>query len=720
MSSFETHPKSLKFLLNQIHNGELALPDFQRDFVWEPSAVEELIESIMRAYPAGSLLFLKHSGEGFQVREFEGAPGLKSAIQTSYLVMDGQQRMTSLYQAFYGKGEHLFFLSVEELAENEDVETAVWHESRKRAERLKLDDIKVQAEKLFCPLRVIMTEGFDAWIDEIMDHRPEKGDQAKELRTMLRQVNKDWISKILDYQFPVIFLAADTPMDAVCKMFETLNRRGVKLTVFELLMARSFMNNVSLRQLWDKANEDFPVFEEFNIDPYYILQTISLLVGKTLKRKEILDMEPEVLNQNWKAATEGMAEAIHFLRRNAGILSQNLLPYHTMLIPMAATWARTKSTKGPAETSRRDKIKTWFWASVFCQAYEKGPTSRAVSDFKDLNKWIAGEEVLPWGVRTLHFNPDLFKDITPKQRALYRGTLALSLANRALDFHKAEPLTFDYLDANKVDDHHIFPQAFLRRQNEDDFANCVLNKTLIDKITNIRISDKAPSKYLKEIEKEVGQGRLEQILASHLIPSEELRADDFESFLQRRAKMLFEELKTQVGREIPTTPVAYVEESEEQFEEEEEKSNPRERHDPKVVNALPVELLQNHPKAMEELFVAFTERLLEAIPSAWWKSSKSRVAFWSPEKNLFRIRISKSLLHFTIFTDGKPLDLTTPIVQRDRGGELWGRFKVRTIADISAAMPTILESHRRLLKAIEERRPTSWWAMASKNKEADL
>src|SRR3712207_6099729 len=78
MSHFETNPKSLKDLLTQINMGELALPDFQRNFVWDPSATEELIESIMRKYPAGSLLFLKHDGTGFEVREFEGAPKLGS------------------------------------------------------------------------------------------------------------------------------------------------------------------------------------------------------------------------------------------------------------------------------------------------------------------------------------------------------------------------------------------------------------------------------------------------------------------------------------------------------------------------------------------------------------------------------------------------------------------------------------------------------------------
>lgn len=96
MSNFDTNPKHLNFLLTQIHNGELALPDFQRDFVWDPNAIEELIESIMKHYPAGILLFLKHNDDGFQVREFTDAPPIKGNSSVSYLTLDGHQRLTHL------------------------------------------------------------------------------------------------------------------------------------------------------------------------------------------------------------------------------------------------------------------------------------------------------------------------------------------------------------------------------------------------------------------------------------------------------------------------------------------------------------------------------------------------------------------------------------------------------------------------------------------------
>ena len=717
MSIFETNPRTLKLLLTQIQGGELALPDFQRDFVWDPHAIEELIESIMKNYPAGSLLLLKHGGDGFQIREFEGAPALKSSMGTSYLVLDGQQRLTSLYQAFYGCGEHRFYLNIKELIDGGDIEAAVWHESEKKAERRGLEKIENQAEKLSCPLKFVMGEGFDSWIDSVMELRPEKDEAARELRGQLRQVNKEWIQPILDYQFPVVTLGEKTPLDAVCTMFETLNRRGVKLTVFELLMARSFANNVSLRQLWEEAVSQNGVLSQFEADPYYVLQVISLLSGKGIKRSEILNLEPKIIQDRWSLATTAMVESIEFLRKNCGILSPGLLPYQTMVVPLAAVWAKTCDVKGPQEASRREKFEQWFWASVFSQVYENGPTSRAVSDYKELEAWIRGGEKEPYALRALYFNPEMFLEISPKQRALYRGTIALVTTNGALDFHKAERLSFDYLEKNKVDDHHIFPQNYLKKHDDPSKVNCVLNRTLIDKKTNIRISDKAPSIYLEEIEAEVGEQNLHRILESHLIPIESLESDDFDGFLKARARILMEQLRERMKRDIPLAPTMLVAEDDE-FEEEDESVNPRDKFDPAIINAHPTYLLSGMPTHVEQLFLNMSKALLSKVPDVWWKSNSRKVVFWSPEKVFFSGRISKTGLHLVAFTDGKPLKGVEQIEQKDLGGALWGRIKLKDVKDLDAVVSALSESHSRIRAAVAEGRATSWWAMTRKGKVA--
>jgi len=129
MSIFEdTNPRALKDLLGEIHNRTTVLPDFQRDFVWEPGATQELIVSIANNYPAGSILRVRDAKRVFAAREFEGAPPLGGQKHT-FLVLDGQQRLTSLYQAFYGVGEHRYYLGLGMLINGADFEEAIFHAS---------------------------------------------------------------------------------------------------------------------------------------------------------------------------------------------------------------------------------------------------------------------------------------------------------------------------------------------------------------------------------------------------------------------------------------------------------------------------------------------------------------------------------------------------------------------------------------------------------------
>ncbi len=149
----------LKFLLQMIHNKEMALPDFQRDFVWDPSATDELIESIISNFPAGSLLRIKNGTQLlFQPRAVEGAPYLAKEARPSYLILDGQQRLTSLYQALHGVGEHRYYINLAELEAGKDLEDCVFY--------LRTDDgdrehgtLAQQAARLVFPLGNIFSNG---------------------------------------------------------------------------------------------------------------------------------------------------------------------------------------------------------------------------------------------------------------------------------------------------------------------------------------------------------------------------------------------------------------------------------------------------------------------------------------------------------------------------------------------------------------------------------
>src|SRR4029079_1612627 len=141
----------LKDLLAEIHNRSMALPDFQRNFVWDPSATQELIVSIANKYPAGRILRVRAARRVFAAREFEGAPPLDGAKHT-FLVLDGQQRLTSLYQAFYGVGEHRYYLDLGKLTDGVDFEEAIFHVRATTKWAKAREDFALQARELLLPL----------------------------------------------------------------------------------------------------------------------------------------------------------------------------------------------------------------------------------------------------------------------------------------------------------------------------------------------------------------------------------------------------------------------------------------------------------------------------------------------------------------------------------------------------------------------------------------
>jgi hypothetical protein len=505
LSLFEdTNPRALKDLLSEVHSRTSALPDFQRDFVWDPSATQELIVSIANNYPAGSILRVRDAKRVFACREFEGAPKLDGTKHT-FLVLDGQQRLTSLYQAFYGVGDHRYFLDVKKLMGGADFEEAISHERATTKRAKALEDLKTQAAELVLPLQVLKggSGGFLQWL--LLVTNPLPADQRTKLLDSLTAINERWIKAIDDYHFPVVTLSDSTEPDALCTIFETLNRTGVKLSVFELLTARFWSSKIKLRELWDQALADHPIIKDFQVDPYYVLQGIALASRKTpsCKRSDVLGMAASDIEKWWSPVVKGLAAGLQILRGECGVVLPNWLPYHTMLIPLAAMLARSPLPKGPEAGGRKELMKRWFWCSCFGQAYESASNSQGARDFSEVKEWMAGGPA-PEVVRTFRFDPRALRDVTPRQRTLYRSTICLVLSNGALDFHRVDAITAKLMAEEGIDDHHVFPDNFLLKKKgilEGSRRNCVLNRTLIDRTTNQLISDRAPSDYMAEIRK---------------------------------------------------------------------------------------------------------------------------------------------------------------------------------------------------------------------------
>lgn len=565
----DTNPRPLTELLTEIQGRTAGLPDFQRDFVWEPSATQELIVSIANNYPAGSLLRIRNTHNLFACREFQGAPPLGNHVPT-FLVLDGQQRLTSLYQAFYGTGEHRYYLNLRALIAGSDFEECIFYLRRNRALVRDYERPEVQARELIMPLSILRegTGAYYHWVLDITNRLPESERLAQQAALM--RLADSWLKAIGDYTFPVVTLSDATNADAVCTIFETLNRTGVKLTVFELLTARFWPKGLNLRALWEQARHAHPILEAFEVDPYYVLQAIALTSSKgapSCKRKDVLELSVEAVTEWWERAVAGLARGLIILRNECGVLLPKWVPYYTMLVPLAAIIAKRGEQQGPQATADREMLKRWYWCAVFGQAFETAPNTRSAKDMAEVVRWLEGGEA-PDTISAFRFDPNSLRDATPNQRGVYRGVIDLILSQGPRDLHTSDAITTALVEREAIDDHHIFPAAYLASEHVPErLRNCVLNRTLIGKTANQRISDHAPSAYLSDIKgtfdrNDLNPDLLGRLLSQHLIPSEPdspLWHDDFTGFLAERQQLIWSRIQRVTGA---TTAASLVESEE--------------------------------------------------------------------------------------------------------------------------------------------------------------
>jgi hypothetical protein len=551
-------------MLSAIHERQLALPDFQRDFVWDPRATEELIESICRSFPAGSLLFMPWRESAFTPRAIQGAPELNGSTPHQ-LILDGQQRLSSLYQACYGAGDYRYYVDLKPLLADEDIEEAVFYKHRNRNGSYKT--IEQQADLLVMPLGVLFgAGGFHAWMDEISVLRPEQNSELAELRADLRAVYEAHIKPIEEYRFPVVEMAHSTSLEAICSIFETLNRTGIKLSVFDLLAARFYVKGLDLRRKWQRTTFETPIIDGFEIDRYYLLQSIALRAKGSVKRGDVLQLSVGDVEDHWDDVVKGYRAALEMLRDECGVRSGKWLPYGYLLVPLAALWGEAIEVGGPASAVNRERFKQWFWCSGISAAYDRAANTQAARDFAELRRWIQGGGP-PTTVDDFHFEPSRLREITPKQQSVYKALMALVITGGARDFHHGQALTPASIAAQRVDDHHIFPRAYLNPDSEDpaypgQLVDCILNRTMIDADTNQRIGKRPPDAYLGEVRDELaaaGDSAFDQVLESHLLPTGDgspLIAADFERFLDWREGQVAGRVAVLTGTEVQPLAVA--------------------------------------------------------------------------------------------------------------------------------------------------------------------
>ena len=577
---FETQPILLKELLKKVESCEIQLPDFQRGWIWDDDRVRGLLASISQGFPIGAVMMLKSGGNiKFKCRPIEGV--CSSGCPQEFL-LDGQQRLTSLYQALSHKDPvntqdsrgksvkrwyYVDMIKALDLdGDREDAIKSVPEDKKIRSNFGRNVDIDLSNPELEYVHHMVPTEqllNVRNWWAEYNLYWSKNNHPKGNVANFLKEFDKI-LDNFSDYLLPVITLKKETPKEAVCIVFEKVNTGGVSLTTFELVTAVFAADNFSLRDDWDERRERLHEKEVLQgIEGEQFLQAITLLATQQSRIEDVQNGSPagqapaisckkrDVLNlslidyKRWAGEVEeGFIKAAKFLRRQF-VFAQRDVPYNTQLVPLAALYVELGDELESDNAKKR--LEHWYWSGIFSEEYGSSVETQFALDLEEVAEYIR-KEASPKLVREANFVPERLVSLRSKNSAAYKGLYALQMKSAAADWRTGDPLTFPIWDDERIDIHHIFPKAWCRKNNiPKPLYDSVINKTPIDAKTNRIIGGKPPSVYLAQLDKQVNG--LDQVLKKHWLKPQLLRADKFgESFVERGQKM-FELINKAMGKQ---------------------------------------------------------------------------------------------------------------------------------------------------------------------------
>ena len=570
-------------LVQEASEGKLALPQFQRSFVWSPDDVQELLLSVFKQYFIGSLLMMEIDpyNPPFSVRAVEGSNISETSLRgiSSRLLLDGQQRITSLYYAFYApniplkgrrKNPTIYFVDLNKFFEN-DADNAIFYKSRDRCSTEELELGDWQFQRLVVPLKEMLD--WSAWSGKYAVWLAQENvERLAEWTTKYKSVWDERVNSVFNFDTSVLTLSKieednNGQLEEICTVFEKLNSTGVTLTVFDLLTARLYPKGVYLDRLWNEALEKSEIFSQFdNIDKsafgVLILRCIALMRGVDLKSKALINLSHVNFNRDWLKTINYFDQAYTRLTSlqddGFGVFNQKWLPYTTIIPLLAALLARRDTLDASKKSHATQAIQWWYWGAVFTGRFT-GPVETVTQrDYNDLRKYFEDDEHYPEVFQDVH-SEILRKEarysmmhVERSSNTLYKAIMCLLALNGARDFRKNESIIFSQLE-----DHHIFPKGYLRTNyakatlgnNLSTLRNTIVNRTLISAETNRSIGSRSPSEYLCD-ESIIAQDKLSYILQRHFIDPESLEAlkqNEYELFLLGRESAILKRVNSLFG-----------------------------------------------------------------------------------------------------------------------------------------------------------------------------
>ena len=518
-----------------IDRGSIKIPKFQREFVWSKEQTAALIDSLIKGFPIGAFTYWETTDELRQVKEIGNHP--LPTVPTGhpvFYVLDGQQRITSLYAVRKGvtyDQQHGSTIDYRDISIDLSLDTDT-------------DDSVVFASPPNTDQNISVYELLNSSLTQIFrnynnDEQLEKIDKYK--------------SRLEQYSFSLVVIDRRYTIDIATEVFTRINTGGTELKLFEIMVAKTYSEekNFDLSDEYDRLlsggqeqDRCLAMIGYDTVDSATVLRCMALHLGSETKRRAILRIDKGRFIDDWPKVKEGIFSAVNFLKNSLRVPVSRLLPYYALLVPLTYFFIRQ-----PNPTSSQIKrLKEYFWWASLSKRFSSAVDTGLASDRHRMDSILA-DTVPNYRGESIEITQDeLINQWFSTADARCKAILCLYAYFRPKSFKTNNEVTVDNSWLQRVHSknyHHFFPRKYLKSLNiEDWLANSVLNITIVDDYLNKRvIRAKAPSIYINEFSEENNQ--LNETMRTHLIDDLTkfgVLDNDYDVFLRNRANRVLKEL----------------------------------------------------------------------------------------------------------------------------------------------------------------------------------
>ena len=527
--------KNYSDLISDIQKGIIKIPKFQRDFVWSIDKTANLLDSILKGYPIGTFILWRTDERINDIKNIGNLdiPDTPEGTKVEY-VLDGQQRITSLYAAFLGA-------EIQKVGEKKITDyTNIF---------VNLDkDIGDNDEQIITSEPI--GNKYVSLSDVLNFDYTKSMELGERFSKEEMQLINEYSTAFKTYEFSTVVLRKED-IDSAIEVFTRINTGGQTLTLFEIMSAKTYdeSQNFDMQVMWDDFIKELKDIKYEGVSSTVILSVLSLVLSRTkeCKRKTILELNKQAVIENWEGAISALKDSIDYFRTTYRIPVSQLLPYDALLVPFAYFFYQNKN-KPNAE--QRKYLEEFFWRMSLSYRYSSSSESKLAQDIKRIDLILSNQRPDYSDVNIYLDSPQALIDTNFSAGNSYcKAILCLLAYHEPKDFQDNGKVILDnsWLKvASSKNYHHFFPKAYLKNNTVLD-SNSMVNITFVsDHLNKRKIGAKAPSNYIGDFKEENSQ--INKSLNSHLIDLNGfgIESDDYKNFLQARAERIYSELKSRV------------------------------------------------------------------------------------------------------------------------------------------------------------------------------